>query len=499
MQKRIATDLLSYLPAKFLPALTAFITVPIFTRLFSPDQYGNYMLAFGISEFLLAGTSTGLIAGALRFYTAYRIESRLPAYFASLLTSVAGISLLVAGISVAVLIAFRSSISPGLYPLLWASIVLFVVNGLFATLMQVVRAQEKSRQYTVFELFNRYGGVAFSLALILLLGMSAEGMLWGQALALLIPIVPLVLLTTGRTGVRREHIDRAAINHLWRYAWPLALGNLALWSLRLSDRYIIEAFRGTYEVGLYSVSYNISGRSIDLVVGLFLMVPGPILMRTWEERGRRATEESLTMITRMFLMFVIPAVVGISIIAAPVVSLLADKPYFEGYRAIWLVAISSMAFGLGQLGSLGILVSNRTRLITITQFIAAGASLAISFLTVPIFGYMGAAASAAVSFCILAGSQGILSSRFLTWRWPVKSLVRILAASGVMAVAMLLVQALIDSGTSLSQAITVMAAVLVGGLAYGIGLWVFREISPAALIRLVSPGPNTAAAKASPK
>ena len=78
MQSRITKDLLTYLPAKALPALAAFITVPIYTRLFSPDQFGNFALAVAASELLLLGTATGFGQAAVRFFSAYQLKSRLP-------------------------------------------------------------------------------------------------------------------------------------------------------------------------------------------------------------------------------------------------------------------------------------------------------------------------------------------------------------------------------------------------------------------------------------
>ena len=63
MQRRITKDLLTYLPGKALPALAAFITVPIYTHLFSPDEFGIYALAVAAAEFLLLGTTTGFGQG----------------------------------------------------------------------------------------------------------------------------------------------------------------------------------------------------------------------------------------------------------------------------------------------------------------------------------------------------------------------------------------------------------------------------------------------------
>ena len=76
MQSRITKDMLTYLPGKALPALAAFITVPIYTRLFSPAEFGNYILAVAAEEFLLLGTATGLGQAAVRFFSAYKLRSR---------------------------------------------------------------------------------------------------------------------------------------------------------------------------------------------------------------------------------------------------------------------------------------------------------------------------------------------------------------------------------------------------------------------------------------
>ena len=221
--------------------------------------------------------------------------------------------------------------------------------------------------------------------------MGIVGLIWGQTLGLLLPIIPLVWLTTRSVAIRPAHLNRSDFKQLWAFALPFTIGNIAFWSLNLSDRYIVELFRGSYEVGLYSVANKISARSIQLLVDLFFLVPAPMICRLWEERGRQATEEALTAFTRMFFLMIIPAVVGLAVVAAPLVRLLADEAYFGGYPAIWLVACASMALGLSDLGSIGCMVTNRTRLIARNQCLAAVASLILNLILVPTFGFMGAA------------------------------------------------------------------------------------------------------------
>lgn len=484
MQQRITKDLFTYLPAKALPALAAFITVPIYTRLFSPDQFGHYALAVAAAEFLLLAAIEGFGQGAIRFFSAYQRRSGLSSYFAVVFGSVGLITLAAAAASAGILVVFRSLIPSDLYPLLWAALALFVVNACFTTLTDVLRGQEKGRWYTVIWISQHYGGVILGLILVLVFKMGVGGLIWGQTLALLLLIFPLFWLTTRSVPIRPAHFNRSDFRQIWTFALPFTVANIAFWTLTLSDRYIVELFRGSYEVGLYSVANKISSRTILLLVSLFILVPVPILCRLWEERGRQATEEALTAFTRMFFLMVIPAVVGLAVVAAPLVRLLADEAYLPGYRAIWLVACASMALGLSELGRIGCLVTNRTRLIARNQCVAAGANLILNLILVPALGFMGAALSTAVSFSLLAGLQAITSARFLTWRWPLTSLWRVLTASAAMSASVLLIQAGLRSDTTVWQATSLLLSIVVGALTYGAVLWVLGEISPSQLLDL---------------
>lgn len=485
MQRRITRDLLIYLPAKALPALAAFITVPIYTRLFAPDEFGNYVLAVAVGEFLLLVLIEGFGLGAIRFFSAYQRKSGLSSYFAVVFSSVGLITLAAATASTGILLIFGSLISPDLYPLLWATVVLFVVTACFTTLTDILRGQEKSRWYTIFSISQSLGGIIFGLLFVLVFKTGIGGLIWGQAFALLLLVLPLFWITTRSVAVRAAHLNRSDYKQIWSFSLPFTVANLAFWTLTLSDRYIIELFHGSYDVGLYSVANRIASRTILLLVSLFILVPVPMICRLWEERGRQASEEALTAFTRMFFLMVIPAVTGLAVVAAPLVRILADEAYYEGYRAIWLVAFGSMALGLSELGRIGCLVANRSPLIARNQCVAAGVSLLLNLILIPVLGFMGAALSAALSFSLLAGIQTITSARFLTWRWPIRSLGRVLAASAAMSGAVLLLQAGLRTDTTTWQAVSLVLSIIVGVLTYGATLWALGEISPQHLVNFL--------------
>ena len=344
--------------------------------------------------------------------------------------------------------------------------------------MDVLRGQEKGRWYSFIWVAQCYGGIIFGLVLVLVFKMGIEGLIWGQAFGLLLSIGPLVGLTSRFTEIRPDHFNRSDFKQLWAFALPFTIGNIAFWSLSLADRFLIDLFRGSYEVGLYSVATKISSRSIQLLVGLFFLVPAPIISRLWEERGRQAAEEALTSFTRVYMLMVFPAVAGLIIVAAPLLRLLADEAYFGGYTAIWLVALGSLGLGLSDLGSSGCLVTNRTGLIARNQCLAAVIGLVLNLILIPKLGFMGAALSAAVSFLLLACLQAVSSARYLTWRWPLASLWKVLTATVAMSLTVLILQLTLISDTTVSQIINLLVSIFVGVLMYGMILWALGEISP---------------------
>lgn len=430
--KTFVRDMVTYLPSKLLPALTGFITAPILTRLFLPAEYGNWALATGVSGFLFALACSGFGAGAIRFFPAYKAKSELGVFFAILSGSVGMVIAAVGMVSFSALFLLRGHLPAALYPLLLISILVFIVEAMFTVLMQVVRAQERSGLYTVFELLARYGGLGLGLVLVVVFGFRVEGLLWGTFLALALALPFLLFLTTRGVSIHPQHFRPQDGLQMWRYAWPLTLGNIAMWGLRLSDRYIISFFRPASEVGLYSVAYNISDKSIDMLVALLLLSMGPMVMNTWESQGREATEKTLAMITRLFLILCLPAAAGLSLLAFPFVALFTAEAYHEGYRIVGYIAFSSFAWGLSRVAGIGILIKKETRQIAINQIVAALANLCLNLVVVPRFGFVAAGITTLIGYIVLFGLQAYTSRLYLTWQFPFRTLQNVVVATACM-------------------------------------------------------------------
>ncbi len=476
MLKKFVKDLGKYSLSQFLPAITAFITTPILTRLFPPTEYGLWALALSVSAFLVAIAASGFGSAVIRYYPIYKTRSKLNVFFASLGISFGIIILIVAGICLIIIYLFKDLFPLELSNLIPIIVLIFILQSIYTVFLAVIRAQERSGTYTIFELLLKYGGLLVGILLVIGFGFRVDGLLWGTFLILALILPFLVFLATRKTGFHLSQFQFNDATQIANYAWPLSLGNVAMWGLRLSDLFIISHFLSENDVGLYSVSYNISSKSIELLVMLFLLSVSPRIMNTWETEGQNATENSLTTVTRIYLILCLPAVVGLSILAYPFVALLTTPEYFEGYKIVGFVALSSFMWGLANIAQTGLTIKMQARRLAINQIYAAAIHIGLALLLVPRFGYQAAAVTTLIGYTLLLILNTLDSKHYITWRFPVSSLLNVLFGSIVMGMVALGIYNIPGKvgGVSLTY---LFLSVVMAVTTYVICLWVLGEVT----------------------
>jgi len=364
----------------------------------------------------------------------FPLNSKLEEFYGSVvrltIVSVVAVSL----VSLGVLFLGKGYISADLYPLMRIGMLIFIVTACFNVLLHILRAKRQVTWHTVFSVWRIVVALGFGIALVMIFHYGVEGLLWGSILS-----TSVVLPLLWRVAVQRFHHQKRGISipltlEMAKYGFPLAVANLAAWVLSLSDRYIIELFRGSHEVGIYSVSYDISEKSIVLITSLFMLASSPILMNIWEEKGEEASRVFMNKLTRFYLILSIPAVVWLSVLARPIISVLTVQEYYEGYRIIPLVTLGAFFLGLQWIFQFGLRYYKKTHL-TMFSIIASGLlNLGLNFFLVRGYGYIIAAVTTLISYVFLLSLIVITSRLYFVWEFPFKSLGKVICASAITGV-----------------------------------------------------------------
>lgn len=132
----------------------------------------------------------------------------------------------------------------------------------------------------------------------------------------MIIIFPLLYkVVMGKLYFKHGKIHSTMVKEMIKHGFPVAVVNLTTWMLSLSDRYILEFFRGSHEVGLYSDSYAISEKTIFIIASIFMMAEGLLAINIWENENKENNQDLRNKITRYYLMVAFPAAMGLSVLA----------------------------------------------------------------------------------------------------------------------------------------------------------------------------------------
>jgi len=480
MIKDLFKDILQYLPSMAIPAMVGIVALPIVTRLFLPADYGNYILV--IATVSVLSTLVGWVGmSVVRFYPAYE-KDRKTAEFTDSTIKLTFLSILVISIiSLCILLPLRGRISENLYHLMSIGIFVFILTSLFSVLLIFLRIKRQINWYSGFFVWKSITVLIFGVLFVILFHLGVEGLLWGAILSVGLALPFLWKITLGRLRISGKTIPLKPTIEMAKYSFPLVIGNLAAWILSLSDRYVLQFFRDAREVGIYSVSYQISQNSILLLTSLFALAFNPLAVIIWEKQGEKASQEFLTKGTRYFLLLCLPAVIGLSVLRIPIIKLLSTSNYYSGAKIIPLVALGVFFLGLNQRFGAGLSFYKKTQFVMYSLIISGLINLGLNFLFIPKYGFMAAAVTTLLSYIFLVLLTIIFSRRFFVWEFPFKSLAKITFASAIMGTVVYYIG---NNSTSLLW-INLILGICVGAIVYFAALLLLREFKQSEIQGLI--------------
>jgi O-antigen/teichoic acid export membrane protein len=473
MIRDLLKDMTKYIPAQVVPGIVGFISIPILTHLFSPVKYGNYALVLATISILT--TIVGWVSmSIIRFYPAFERDKELD-YFHANIIKLSFISIAACLIiSFGILLVGKSYISIQLFRIMHIGLMVFAFTSFFNILQHFLRSKREINWYSGFTIWRSAVCLGLGLLMVIIFDFDIEGLLWGNVLGLVIIMPILWIKSVGRINIFHSKISGSLLKKMAGYSFPLVIGNLAAWILSLSDRYMLEFFRGSHEVGIYAASYNISEYSIIFISSLFMLASGPIGVSIWEKDGEEKSKEFIRELTRYHLIVCIPAVVGLSILARPIISVLTGEEYFEGYKIIPFVTIGAFFLGLQQRFQTGFLYYKRTYFITFSLVAAGLLNLMLNFLFIPEYGYIAAAVTTLISYAFLLLLVVVFSRRMFAWKFPFNSLAKATCASAIMGVIIYYI------GNNLLFSVwgNLIFSICLGSLVYTGVLFLLKEFKP---------------------
>ena len=268
------------------------VGIRILTEYLSPDEYGKLGLSLTVAALFNEVAIGGLLSAFTRFYSIASKLNDLQRYLLSV-GRLLGISGLVAccvtagGIMVMSLLGSNTSwtglLSIGLFAILFGSSA--ALNGVF----NGARERKFVAVHTSLDMWLR---VAFVLVAAHWFVSSAQTVLWSYVAALVLVLLLQAyrvrqLFVASVCRKPTEVGERFWAREMLRFAWPVAVWGSFTWAQQAADRWSLETFHSTADVGMYSVILQLGYFPMTLVMGMVGTFLTPIFFERTDEQQRR--------------------------------------------------------------------------------------------------------------------------------------------------------------------------------------------------------------------
>jgi O-antigen/teichoic acid export membrane protein len=404
----VIKDVAIYSAGDLLLRASAFITLPIYTRVLTPSDYGVWAYVTSGVTLLSAVLALGGDQTYSRFYfEASTLEGKrllTSTWLGFLAVWSTGVVLLIVPASG---LASQRAFGTTHWSLLIALILLTgPVTLLNILLGLVVRNEFKPKLFMALNVLLTLLTIGLSLLFAVGFGWGITGLAAGQLTSMCLLIPPRVWYAR---DLLKPVFSTRLLRKLLRFALPLVPGTVAWWIFGFSDRIVLGRLSTLHEVGLYSVA-----NSATTVLGLFVGAVGlgwaPHALRMYEERRNEAPAFYGRMLTYLIVGFGALSIL-VTTFAHELLSILVGHAFLGAAEAVGPLALGFVAFATIQVTGNGMMLMKKTGYLAAVAWGAALLNLALNIAFVPAYGMMASAWATFASFASLTIGYFVISQR----------------------------------------------------------------------------------------
>jgi|GEM_PF-3286178 len=392
IKKKLIKETFVYSLQPLFERVVGFALIPIYIHYLTPADYGIWQFVVTVGTFLIPLLSGGLDTSFWKFRSNVeenkKGEVSLNVFLSQFLLGCIGLAVF----SVVKTIFFNHRFGDLLIIYL-AGVILHILYNNVST---VLRVNHKPFIYLT---------TAFSYSALLALSniffiafqrLSFEGLVYSHVLvniaAILIFSFVLVKEFKGRFSI-------VLSADLCRYGFPLIIGNVSSVILQLSDRFFLKAYATNAELGIYAFGCQFGNLVLVFIVMPFFQGWNPI---RWEVYKMHNAKEIFSEIYKTLVLLLPPSGLFFAGMTVSIGAWLAkESAYLEGFCITVPIAFSHILYGLYFFNCMGMLFTEKTKLISMIVMGSAMINISLNFILIPSIGMVGAGTATFFSYLIM--------------------------------------------------------------------------------------------------
>ena len=384
-------------------SIVSLLLLPVFTSYLTPADYGVIFMLLTVEAVTKVLFRWGVDTAFMRLYYDcgdQPARQRLASTIFFFLLTVNGALLVVALFSLDLLTPLLledGETDPGgsLNVLVGLTLVNTFVTGFFFMPFQLLRIGGQPRQFIALTFARSAGTIIARLLLVIWAGMGVFGIVVAD---LVVTGLFSVALVRWFASLIRPVFSRAVIREALAFGLPRVPHSIAHQVIGFADRYLLKAYGTLADVGLYSIGASF-GLALKFFLSAFEAAWTPFFLGVMREPDARRIYGTVSTYVVALLVLLVG---GLCALAPAVVRLFTAEAYQGAAVVVPWVALGVMFQGFYLVGSIGLVITKRTKLYPIATGSAAAVTILANVLLIPRYGILGAAWANTLSYFTLA-------------------------------------------------------------------------------------------------
>lgn len=388
----------------FTSKVLVFLLMPLYTALLSTEQFGTADILTQTANLLIPLACLGISDGLFRFTLEADREERKGIFSSALLVMLVGMLPLAALIQLLHLIDFFDGY-------VWLVFLYICMANLHALCANYIRACDKTKIFALQGIANTVLTILLNVLFLAVFDMGVTGYVLSVAVSDGVTTIILFFVCRLYKDVNLKLTKKKLVGDMLKFSIPYIPTTLMWMITSACDRFIVTAYSGTAENGLYAAAYKLP---------TLISLAGGVFIEAWQfsSVNDAKPEERSKFFANVYKNYVAIMFMGASLVIAfskVLTVLLLDDSYYVSWKYVPVLVIAMVFSALSAFMGSVYFIEKRSMRSMMTAAVGAATNIVLNFLFIPTYGAMGAAVATVISYIAVYAIRAYDTEKYLSF------------------------------------------------------------------------------------
>lgn len=401
----------------YISLIIGFFTVPIITRIVSPEDFGIYSLFILVLNILSIATILGLDHGFVRYYYDFLENEK-----GELLDICLKIPIIIFSIVTIFILIFSKKISNFIFQkneliLIFLLIITYFISLINRYSLLLIRMEQKGKLYSFFQILNQILNFIFILVFFNRGILNFKSILYAYILSLSsLTLISIILERKIWFSFFLKKNNKIKKNEIWKYSYPFILTAALTWIFQSSDKIVIKYFSDMKELGLYAAAFKIVAL-LNVIQTGFTTFWLPVAYKKYTEDS-----EDLEFFEKIhgYISLVMFGMALVVLMSKDLIILLLGEKFRTASSIMPCLVLMPIMYTISETTVLGINFKKKTKYHMNISVVVAVLNILGNLLLVPYLGAKGAAVSTGLVYIVFFSLRTYFSLKEIKFKFNLK-------------------------------------------------------------------------------